>query len=127
MLPGDSLRDLAATKTVVLTTYKRDGSGVDTPVSVAVADGRVYFRTWHKAWKTKRLARDPRAKMVPSTLKGRPTGEAVEGRARLLDGAEARRAAKALAVRHRLLQRMLVPWTHRLMGYRTMHYEFLPD
>jgi uncharacterized protein len=123
----DPLEPLARTKTVLLTTYKRDGTGVDTPVSIAVEDGRAYFRSWHSAWKTKRLARNPAVAVAPATLRGTPTGPALRGRARLLEAAEARRAAKALAKRHRLLQRVLVPLTHRLMRYRTVHYEFVPD
>lgn len=117
---------LTDSKTILLTTYKRDGTGVDTPVSLAFgADGRAYFRSYDKAWKTKRLARDPRVEAAPCTLAGKATGPAVPGEARLLDGAQARAAAKALGGRHRVLQRVLVPLMHRLARYRTMHYELL--
>jgi hypothetical protein len=44
----------------------------------------------------------------------------------LLDGEQARVAARALARRHRILQAVLVPTAHRLMRYRTMHYELTP-
>ena len=40
-----------------------------------------------------------------------------------LDGEQAR----ALARRHRVLQAILVPTAHRLMRYRTMHYELTPQ
>jgi hypothetical protein len=43
----------------------------------------------------------------------------------LLDGEQAHVAARALARRHRILQAILVPATHRLMRYRTMHYELV--
>jgi uncharacterized protein len=122
----DPFDRLAQTKTILLTTYRRDGSGVDTPVSIAVEDGRAYFRSWDSAWKAKRLARNPAAAAAPSTLRGQRTGPAIHGHARLLEGRDARRAAKALARRHRLLHRLLVPLTHRLMRYRTIHYEFVP-
>ena len=39
---------------------------------------------------------------------------------------EARHAARALGRRHRILQAILVPTAHRLMGYRTLHYELIP-
>jgi uncharacterized protein len=114
-------------KTILLTTYKRDGTPVPTPVSIAFGDGRAFFRSFDKAWKTKRLRNNPRVEVAASTLRGRPTGPPVQARATLLDGAQARVAAKALARRHRVLQGILVPAAHRLLRYRTMHYELSPD
>ena len=43
--------------------------------------------------------------------------------ARLLGDDDARTAAEALARRHRVLQAILAPLSHRLMRYKTMHYE----
>ena len=114
---------LRETKTIALTTYKRDGTPVATPVSIAFDGDRAFFRTWHKAHKTKRLRNNPNVKVAPATLRGEPTGPEVDARATLLEGREARTAAKALARRHRLLQALIVPLTHRLMRWRTMHYE----
>ena len=47
-------------------------------------------------------------------------------RATLLDGEQARLAARALGRRHWILQAILVPIAHRMMGYRTLHYELIP-
>jgi PPOX class probable F420-dependent enzyme len=49
--PGPQIRE---TKTVLLTTFKRDGSPVGTPVSIAFDGDRAFVRTWHKAWTSKR-------------------------------------------------------------------------
>src|SRR5215217_1827182 len=95
--PGPQIREA---KTILLTSFKRDGSPVATPVSIAFDGDRAFFRTWHKAWKTKRLARNPNVEVAPSTLRGEPTGPAVSAQARLLEGQEAGRAATALARRH---------------------------
>jgi uncharacterized protein len=122
-----ALGPLAGGKTILLTTYKRDGTPVSTPVSIAFADGRAFFRSWHKAWKTKRLARDPRVEAAPCTLRGEPAGPAIRARATLLRGEDARIARRALGRRHPILQAVLVPLTHRLMRYRTMHYELVPS
>jgi PPOX class probable F420-dependent enzyme len=124
-LPTSDLDALRSTKTVLLTTYKRDGTAVGTPVSIAVEGPRAFFRSWHKAWKTKRIARNPDVLVQPSDLRGRPKGPAVEASARLLEGNDAKLAARSLARRHRLLQGLMVPTTHRLMRYRTMHYELI--
>ena len=59
-------------------------------------------------------------------MRGKPTGPAIPARAALLDGEQARIAARALARRHRVLQAILVPAAHRLLHYRTMHYELVP-
>lgn len=122
-----TLVPLKDSKTILLTTYKRDGTGVSTPVSIAFAGDRAFFRSYDKTWKTKRLRRDPHAQAAPSTLRGKPTGPAIPACATLLEGEQARLAARALARRHPVLQAVLVPAIHRLMRYRTMHYELLPD
>lgn len=44
-----TLEPLRDTKTILLTTYKRDGTPVGTPVSVAFDDIRAFFRSYDKA------------------------------------------------------------------------------
>jgi uncharacterized protein len=122
-----TLAPLKDSKTILLTTYKRDGTAVGTPVSIAFDGDRAFFRSFDKAWKTKRLQRNPHVRAAPSTLRGAPTGPAIRARATLLEGDQARVAAGALARRHRVLQGALVPAMHRLRRYRTMHYELAPD
>ncbi|HTX26830.1 MAG TPA: PPOX class F420-dependent oxidoreductase [Streptosporangiaceae bacterium] len=122
-----ALAPLKDAKTILLTTYKRDGTAVDTPVSIAFDGDRAFFRSYDKAWKTRRLSHDPRVQAAPSTIRGKPTGLAIRARATLLEGEHARVAARALARRHRILQAVVVPAAHRLMRYRTMHYELQPD
>lgn len=118
-----TLSSLKDTKTILLTTYKRDGTPVGTPVSIAFDGDRAFFRSYHKAWKTKRLRNNPNVQVAPATVKGTPTGPALDARATLLDGDQARVAARALARRHRVLQAVVVPVMHRVARYRTMHYE----
>ena len=113
-------------KTILLTSYRRDGTPVATPVSIAFDGDRAFFRTWETAWKAKRLRRNPSVQIAPSTLRGEQTGPAVNARARLLTGDEAKLARRALARRHPFLHGLLVPLGHRLMRYRTVHYELIP-
>jgi uncharacterized protein len=124
-MTSNDLNTLRQTKTVLLTTYKRDGTPIPTPVSIAFDGDRAFFRSYDKAWKTKRLRNNPDVEVSPSTLGGKPAGAAVHAQARLLEGDEARRAARALARRHRVLQALLVPMAHRVMRYQTMHYELV--
>ncbi|MEU2612994.1 PPOX class F420-dependent oxidoreductase [Micromonospora sp. NPDC007271] len=124
--PDSAWAPLARQKTVVLTTYKRDGTAVPTAVSVAVVGARAYVRSWEKAWKTRRIRNNPQVTVAPSTALGKPTGPAVAAVARRLTGVEDRAAARALARKHPVLQRMLVPLMHRLGRRRfgrTVHFE----
>jgi uncharacterized protein len=125
-LANTALAPISNAKTILLTTYKRDGTPVATPVSLAFDGERAFFRSYDKAWKTRRLRRNPAVQAAPATLRGRATGPAISARATLLDGEQARVAARALARRHRILQAILVPAAHRLMRYRTLHYELVP-
>ena len=57
---------------VSLTTYRRSGEGVATPVWCApLADGRVGVWTNATSWKVKRLAQDPRVTLRPCDRRGR--------------------------------------------------------
>ncbi|MHB1431583.1 MAG: PPOX class F420-dependent oxidoreductase [Streptosporangiaceae bacterium] len=117
------LRPFARQGTILLNTRRRDGSWVPTPVSIAVRGDRGYIRTYAKAGKSKRLRNYPEVRFCPSTLRGAPTGTMLRARARLLDGAEARRAARLLSGKYPVLHGLLVPLAHRLMRTRTLHYE----
>jgi uncharacterized protein len=119
----DTLAQFVRQKTILLQTKKRDGTWVGTPVNIAVQGDRAYVRTYDKSWKSKRLRNFPEARFTPSTVRGRPTGSEVEARARLLDGEEARAAARLLAHKYPVLHGLLVPLSHRVMRTATLHYE----
>lgn len=105
-----------------LTTFRRDGREVSTPVHV-VTDGDVaFFRTWHVAGKAKRLRHTPMVRIAPSTFRGRPLGPAIEAEAYLLEGEASDRAARMLAAAHPILHGRLIPWYHRRRGWTTQNY-----
>jgi PPOX class probable F420-dependent enzyme len=125
--PTSVLERFVDQKTILLTTYKRDGTPVGTPISIAVEGGHAFIRTYDKAWKAKRMRNNPAVEIAPSTTTGKATGPAIRGRVRLLEGREARHAARLLARKNRILQGIFVPAFHRLRGYRTLHYELTPE
>src|SRR3954454_24270381 len=97
MAEDEILDVLEHTKTVALTTHRRDGTPVTTPVNVVADDGHAYFRTWSTSGKAKRLRNSPEVEFAPTNFSGREvTGPELHARARLLDGAESARAGKAL-------------------------------
>jgi hypothetical protein len=114
---------LGRQRAVLLETRKRDGSWVGTPVSIVVADGRAFFRTYDASGKAKRLRNFAGVRVAPCTLRGRPTGPSVAATARLLDDDEAARVRALLAGKYPWLHGRIVPAVHRRKGWRTLHYE----
>ncbi|HEY7627532.1 MAG TPA: PPOX class F420-dependent oxidoreductase [Ilumatobacteraceae bacterium] len=107
---------------MVLETRKRDGSWVPTPVHLVVEGHRVYFRTWSKAGKAKRLRNFPEVRIAASGGRGRVHGPAMCGTARLLEDDEAHRVASLINHKYPVLQGIAVRYGHKLMRYHTQHY-----
>lgn len=79
--------DLAHERYINLTTFRRDGTEASTPVWVVSDDGRrLLVWTGSQTWKVKRIRRDPRVLVAPSTIRGRERGPRVEGSARIVEG-----------------------------------------
>jgi len=89
-------------KRALLVTYRRDGTGVPTPVWAAPAGGALYVRTERSAGKVKRMRRDDRVLVAPCTVRGRPLGAPFEASARVLGREEESIAERALAMRYGL-------------------------
>ena len=129
-----TLELLVRQRTILLTTYRRDGtpvglpvgSPVGTPVHVAVEGGRAFVRTWDTTGKLKRIRNDPSVEICPSTVGGRPTGPGIRARARVLEGEESARAGRMLARKYPVLHGLLIPLVHRLRGNETIHIELSP-
>jgi PPOX class probable F420-dependent enzyme len=116
---------LEGSKTALLTTFRRGGESVGTPLSIAVTGGKAYFVTAADSGKAKRLAHTARVTLAPCTVGGKVTGETMTGRARRLDPAERRRAAKGLLRPNGPLFWSLV--TYRLFhGKKMALYEVVP-
>lgn len=112
--------------TVVLTTYRRNGTPVGTPVHIAVAGDRAFVRTYDTAGKYKRICRNPEVTIAPSKVGGRPTGPPIHAWARVLTGEDWVTAGKALARKYPILHGLLIPWFHRLRRNKTIHFELTP-
>ena len=86
-------------KYALLVTYKRSGEPVPTPVWFGIDDrGHVYVRTGKLVPKVKRIRNNPRVKLTPCTVRGKPVGPYAEGTARVLppgDEANAERVLQA--------------------------------
>lgn len=127
-MPAESLEfeGLRDQRTVLLTSSKRDGTPVGTPVHIAFDGTSAYVRTYDKSWKFKRIRRNPSISLAPSTVRGVPTGPAIRATARILEEVEAATAANALSGKYPILHGKLIPLFHRLRGYKTVHMQVEP-
>jgi PPOX class probable F420-dependent enzyme len=120
---------ISTTKYIQLTTFRRDGTPVATPVHIAAEpdDGDVaYFRTWDTTGKAKRLRHTPAVLVAPSTFRGQALGPAIRAEAHLLDREASQHAARLLASKHPILHGRLIPWYHRRRGWVTQQYRLNP-
>ena len=124
--PTPALEPFVRQKTVLLTTYRRDGTPVGTPVNIAVDGDRAFIRTFDTAWKLKRIRNNPEVEIAPSTVGGKPTGPAIRAHARVLAGGESAYAGRAIARKYPILHGFLVPLFHRLRRNKTVHIELTP-
>lgn len=85
---------LGAAKYVLLTTCRKDGRAVPTPVWVVRDGTQLLVTTAPDAGKVKRIRRDGTVTVAPCDFRGRQAGAAVAGQARILDDAGIRRALR---------------------------------
>ena len=111
---------------IQLTTFRRDGRAVSTPVHIVAGADAAFFRTWDVAGKAKRLRHTPAVLIAPSTVRGRPLGPPIPAQAYLLEGEASQRAARMLATKHPILHGRLIPWYHRRRGWTTQQYRLEP-
>lgn len=74
-------------KYVLLTTFKKDGTPVGTPLWAALDGNELVVWTEANSWKVKRIRRNPTVTLQPCDLRGKPSGEVVDGTATILDEA----------------------------------------
>ncbi|MDG6105851.1 PPOX class F420-dependent oxidoreductase [Dactylosporangium aurantiacum] len=101
---------LGAQRFVSLTTFKRDGSAVATPVWVAQDGDALVVTTPADSWKVKRLRRNPRVLLVPCgrTGKVRDGDRPVPGTATIItDPAVMRRMMRLVRRKYGLEYRVL--------------------
>ncbi len=123
----ESFEHFRRADTVLLTTRRRDGRTVDTPVNVAVdAAGNGYFRTDAASGKAKRLANFPGVRLAPCNRRGRPGGSDQPAIATRLSAADADTAARLLAERFPIIQGRLVPLADRLRHSEVAYYRLVP-
>jgi hypothetical protein len=107
--PSADLEALFPGRYLSVTSFKRDGSGVATPVWF-VSDGRRLFALTdlHSA-KVRRIRRNPRVLIAPCRPDGKLRGEPVPARAEVLtDTPELERVQRLLMERYKISYRLVM-------------------
>jgi PPOX class probable F420-dependent enzyme len=102
---------------IALTTYRRDGRPVTTPVWTAALQGKLYVVTARSAGKTRRLLATARVRFAPCNVNGRRIlGEWQEGTGRVVEDETRRREALAALRRKYGWQLVVAMLVYRLRG-----------
>jgi PPOX class probable F420-dependent enzyme len=112
------VQTLAKSTYLSLTTFRRDGTPVATPVWLAQQGDELVVHTARSSGKAKRLRNSSRVLLAPCDMRGRVTGEVVEGTARLQDEAETAVTFSLIRQRYGLQARLLFWWNGRRAGGR---------
>jgi uncharacterized protein len=89
-------------KYLSLTSFRRDGTGVATPVWFVEDDGRLLVETDAGSYKVRRIRRDPRVTIALCTATGRLRGGPVPAWTELLPDTEVARVDPLMARKYRV-------------------------
>jgi PPOX class probable F420-dependent enzyme len=109
-------------KYLSVTSFKRDGTPVATPVWFVIDNGRVLIYTGPESFKAKRIRRNPSVTIAPCTPNGRLRGDPVPATAEFLPEDETDRVMRLIARKYRFDRVLLLPFynlVQRLRGIRT--------
>jgi len=87
-------------KCVSLTTYRKNGKPVPTPVWFALENNKLYVATEERSGKVKRIRNNPNVLVAPCTQRGKLLGSAMEGVARILPADHKEQVKAALKRRY---------------------------
>ena len=97
--------DLRKEQCIALTTFRKTGQAVTTPVWFAIKLGIIYVETHADAGKLKRLGHTARVTLAPCTYSGKITGSVYEGIARILtESEESTEASATLAKKYGVMR-----------------------
>jgi PPOX class probable F420-dependent enzyme len=92
-----AINHLASESYVNLETFKKDGSGVKTPVWAAELDGKLVVVSDGTSFKVKRIRNNPKIRLAACDVRGNVRGPWIDGEARIIeDAGQIARAHEAL-------------------------------
>ncbi|MET8445962.1 PPOX class F420-dependent oxidoreductase [Streptomyces sp. NPDC005209] len=104
---------LGAGKYLLVTSFRKDGTPVPTPVWVVRDGDTLGVWTTADSWKVKRIRRRADVLVGPCDLRGNPTGESCPATAELVDAATTARYRDLIARKYGIVGRLTL-WGSRL-------------
>ncbi|MFF0186412.1 PPOX class F420-dependent oxidoreductase [Streptomyces sp. NPDC005244] len=101
-----SLDTLGSGKYLLITSYRKNGTGVATPVWVVQDGPALGAWTTTDSWKVKRIRNRADVLVGSCDVRGRPTGEPVPATAEILGPADTARYRKLIARKYGLIGRL---------------------
>ncbi len=83
-------------KYISLTTFRKNGTPVATPVWFGEEDDRLYIMTRSDSGKYKRIRNNPKVRVAPCTIRGVITGPLLDAIARMLPPEEHKHARETI-------------------------------
>lgn len=105
-MSNDKVNQFANQNYLNLESYRKTGHPVTTPMWFAEDDGTLYVYSLANAGKVKRIRNNARVRVAPSDMRGKPKGEWVEAKARILDDRSAAQGHKLLTKKYGLMKRV---------------------
>ena len=108
-MPNEIPAAIHGQKYISLTTFRKTGVGVPTPVWFGEQDGKLYVMTRSDMGKAKRIRNNPQVKVAPCTMRGKVTGPDFAATAHILPPEE-QAHARATINRKYWLARLPLIW-----------------
>jgi hypothetical protein len=108
--------ELAKSQYILLTTFTKDGKPKPVPIWAAADGDRLLVITVGDSWKVKRIRNTPRVTLATCTVRGRPTSEAVEGTAAILDKSQTGAVYDAIGSRYGIVGKVFNFFSKRRGG-----------
>lgn len=101
---------------LLVTTFRRDGTPVPTPVWVARDGDELIVWTQTTAGKVKRIRNNPEVELTECDLRGRPRGAPIMGTARILDAEGTEHGRRVLKKKYGMTGRIVIGTSKRFRG-----------
>ncbi len=93
-------------KYISLTTFRKSGEPVSTPIWFVEREISIYVWTEKNSWKVKRLSNDSRVRVAPSTVRGRVVGPSADGTAQIVSSEVKEEIENLMAAKYGWMMRL---------------------
>jgi PPOX class probable F420-dependent enzyme len=95
-MPESIPSEIRGQKYISLTTFRKNGVAVSTPVWFGEEAGKLYVMTRSDMGKTKRVRNNPQVRIAPCTIRGKVAGPEFEAQVRMLPAEDHARARRTI-------------------------------